>query len=93
MFNVVARQTIGYDDEVIFLREGLVAPLVDRLRRGTAEGSFPLADPLPDAHAVFDLVWSVASPHVRRLRPMNREDARAHVLRFCLPAIGVDRIG
>lgn len=91
MFNVVARQTVGYDDEVVFLRDGLVAPLVKGLRRGAADGSFPRTDPLPDAHAVFDLLWSAASPQVQRLRPMNRVEARAHLLRFCLPAFGVDR--
>ncbi|MHB1710590.1 MAG: TetR/AcrR family transcriptional regulator [Acidimicrobiales bacterium] len=93
MFNVVARQTVGYDEEVAFLRDGLVMPLVEGLVRGAADGSFPLSDPLPDAHAMFDLVWSTAGPTVRRLRPMDRAEARAHVLRFCLPALGVGRAG
>ncbi len=93
MFNVVARQTVGYSDEEAALRDGLIAPLVQALRQGLADGSFPTTDPLPDAHAIFDLVWSVASPHVRRQRPMDRPAARSHVLRFTLPALGVTQAG
>ena len=93
MFNVVARQTVGYADEEAALRDGLIAPLLRALRRGLADGSFPTTDPLPDAHAIFDLVWSLASPHVRRQRPMELPEARSHVLRFTLPALGVTQAG
>jgi AcrR family transcriptional regulator len=90
MFNVVARQAAGYDAEEASLQDRLVSPLLHAIRRGSADGSFPRTDPFPDAYAIFDLVWSVASPHVRQRRPMDKERARAHVLRFCLPALGVD---
>jgi AcrR family transcriptional regulator len=93
MFNTVARQTVGYSDEEASLRDGLINPLLQALRRGSADGSFPTTDPLPDAHAIFDLVWSLASPHVRRQRPIDRADARSHVLRFTLPALGVHQAG
>lgn len=93
MFNIVARQTVGYSDEEARLRDGLINPLLQALRRGSADGSFPTTDPLPDAHAIFDLVWSLASPHVRRQRPIDRADARSHVLRFTLPALGVNQAG
>ena len=93
MFNAVARQTVGYRDEEARLRDGLINPLLQALRRGSADDSFPTTDPLPDAHAIFDLVWSVASPHVRRQRPMDRAEARSHVLRFTLPALGVTQAG
>jgi AcrR family transcriptional regulator len=93
MFNASARQTVGYSDEEASLRDGMIAPLLQALRRGLADGSFPSTDPLPDAHAIFDLVWSVASPHVRRQRPMDRPAARSHVLRFTLPALGVTQAG
>jgi AcrR family transcriptional regulator len=89
MFNVTARQTAGYDTEVAWLTDALVAPLLAALRRGAADGSFPAADPVADAYSIFDLVWSVAGPPVRRRRPVDRAGARAHVLRFCLPALGV----
>ena len=91
MFNAVARQTVGYSDEEAGLRDGLINPLLQALRRGLADGSLPITDPLPDAHAIFDLVWSLASPHVRRQRPMDRAEARSHVLRFTLPALGVNQ--
>jgi hypothetical protein len=59
------------------------------LVRGADNGSFPEADPGRDAAAIFDLVWSFVSPQARREHPMDRDQARAHVLRFCLPALGV----
>ena len=89
VFNVVARQTVGYDVEVASLQDRLLAPLLRVLKRGSEDGSFPGTDPLPDAYSMYELVWSVASPHVRRRRPLDREQARAHILRFCLPALGV----
>jgi AcrR family transcriptional regulator len=88
IFNNSARQTVGYDDEVAWLVDHLVAPLLEALRRGAADGSLPAADPVPDAYSTFDLIWSVASPLVRQRRPIDRADASDHVLRFCLPALG-----
>lgn len=89
MFNKSARQTVGYDDEVAGLEDRLVAPLLEALQRGAGDGSLPGADPLPDAYSIFELVWSVAGPQVRQRRPIDRQDAHDHVLRFCLPALGV----
>ena len=90
MFNAVARQAVGYDVEEASLQDRLVSPLLQAIRRGSADGSFPETDPFPDAYSIFDLVWSVAGPNARARRAMDRERARAHVLRFCLPALGVD---
>ncbi len=93
MFNVVARQTVGYDDEVAWLQDGLVSPLLAALHRGLVDGTLPRTEPVSDAYSIFDLTWSVASPHVRGRRPVAMEDARSHVLRFTLPAIGADGAG
>jgi AcrR family transcriptional regulator len=90
MFNAVARQAVGYEAEEASLQDRLVSPLLEAIRRGSADGSFPKTDPFPDAYSIFDLVWSVAGPQVRRRRPIDRERARSHVLRFCLPAVGAD---
>ncbi len=90
MFNTVARQTVGYDDEVAWLQDHLVAPLVAALRDGMSDGSLPNAHPVRDAYSIFELVWSVASPQVRPRRPIERDEAAAHVLRFALPALGAD---
>ena len=92
IFNAVARQTDGYEQEEAALRARLLSPLVQALRRGSSDGSLPTADPLPDAEAIFDLVWSVAHP-VRRSRSMDQRQANARILRFCFPALGVDGIG
>lgn len=90
MFNGVARQAVGYDTEEASLQDRLVSPLLQAIRRGSADGSFPETDPFPDAYSIFDLVWSVSGPNARARRAMDRERARAHVLRFCLPALGAD---
>ncbi|MBV8463807.1 MAG: TetR/AcrR family transcriptional regulator [Acidimicrobiales bacterium] len=87
-FNASARQTVGYEDEVAWLQDHLAAPLVDALQAGVADGSLPDADPRRDAYSIYELVWSVASPQIRLRRPIDRDAAAAHVLRFCLPALG-----
>ena len=84
MFNQVARQTAGFDDEVAFTRDALTAPLVEVLSRGASDGSFASTDPKEDATTLFDLLWSVAGP----ARDLERDAAREHLLRFCLPALG-----
>jgi len=92
VFNAVARQADGYEEEEASLRARLTAPLLAALHRGSIDGSFPGTDPSPDASTIFDLVWSVAHPQ-RRARSMDRLAARAMVLRFCLPALGVCESG
>jgi AcrR family transcriptional regulator len=91
IFNAVARQADGYEEEEASLRARLISPLSTALCRGAADGSFPASDPLPDASTIFDLVWSVAHPQ-RRARSTDRVAATALVLRFCLPAIGAGEI-
>lgn len=93
MFNASARQTVGYDDEVAWLQDHLVQPLIKVLRKGAEDGSLPATDPVHDAYSIFDLVWSVAGPQVRQRRPVERQDAYNHVLRFCLPALGAPADG
>jgi AcrR family transcriptional regulator len=88
MFNVSARQTIGFDEECDYMRERLTAPLIEVLSAGLADGTFPSASPEHDANSVFDLFWSVAGPDGRRGRQMDRQEARSYLLRFVLPALG-----
>ena len=90
IFNSVARQAHGYEEEEEALRSSLIAPLLAALERGSSNGSFPTTDPVPDADAIFDLVWSVAHPQ-RRSPSTDRDRAKDQVLRFCLPALGVGR--
>ena len=88
VFNAVARQAHGYEDEEASLRSRLIAPLLRALCRGSEDGTFPATEPVTDASTVFDLVWSVAHP-VRRTASTDRGAAARQVLRFCLPALGV----
>ena len=88
IFNAVARQAQGYEEEEASLRARLTVPLIGALRRGAEDGSFPEADPDADAATIFDLVWSVAHPQ-RRDPVTDRAGAVHRVLRFCLPALGV----
>jgi AcrR family transcriptional regulator len=88
IFNAVARQAQGYEDEEDSLRTRLIVPLLEALRRGLDDGSFPAAEPLTDANTIYDLVWSVAHP-LRRARSTDHAGAVGQVLRFSLPALGV----
>jgi AcrR family transcriptional regulator len=87
MFNVSARQTVGFDEECEYMRERLTAPLAEALRAGVEDGTFPSARPEEDASTVFDLFWSIAGPESRRDRQMDRQEARSYLLRFVLPAL------
>ena len=87
MFNVSARQAVGFDDECDYMRERFTEPLVEALHAGLEDGTFPFAHPEDDANTAFDLLWSVAGPQTRRARALERSDARQHLLRFLLPAL------
>lgn len=84
MFNNVARQMPGFDDEVAYMRGALSSPLVEALSAGAADRTFPSTEPEEDALTIFDLLWSVAGP----TRQLGRDSARSQLLRFCLPALG-----
>lgn len=84
MFNKVARQMAGFDDEVAYMREVLTVPLIAVLESGAEDKVFLCTDPPQDVSTIFDLLWSVAGP----ARQFGRGEAREHLLRFCLPALG-----
>ena len=88
MFNVSARQAVGFDEECDYMRERFTTPLVEVLRAGVDDGTFPSARPEDDATTVFDLLWSVAGPEARRSRPIEKSEARSYLFRFVLPALG-----
>lgn len=64
--------------------------LVEILRRGVQDGSFPLADPEPDASAISAVVsrGMLVGPLLSEDRI---EQAQARVLDFALRALGADR--
>jgi AcrR family transcriptional regulator len=85
-----ARRAVGYNEAEHEARELLIAPLRDVLAEGRDDGSFPLAQPDLDARSIYALVWDV----MRSTSPqLSRAEARRHVLRFALCAVGARWVG
>ena len=66
----------------------LRAPLRAALAAGAAAGDFPDCDPDADAATIHAIVWRLFIDAINGRATMNREDARAHVERFALRALG-----
>jgi AcrR family transcriptional regulator len=79
-----ARLQAEFPTEFAAIEAGLVAPLAEALRR------VPTAEPERDAWSVHAVTWSVVGARLRG-EELTSEEARRHVLRFCLPALGLDR--
>ena len=71
--------------------DGLLTPVVELLARGRDDGSFPNAAPNADARTLHDIVWGLAQRRLDGDTSLTRAEARAHALRFCLPALGARR--
>ncbi len=84
------RRAAGYDEEEARAEAALVAPLVEVLRRGQASGALRSPTPARDAYAIYSVATS-ASGRRRTVEPgrFDRAAARAHVVRFCWPALGL----
>ena len=65
------------------------APLRDALADGAASGDFPDCDPDADAATIHAIVWRLFTDAIHGRATMSRDDARAHVERFALRALGV----
>jgi AcrR family transcriptional regulator len=63
-------------------------PLVETLERGRADGTFPRTDPRRDVATVHAIVWALVEDQLRGHATMTLDEAKAHALRFCLPALG-----
>ena len=88
IFNAVARQADGYEEEESSLRSRLTAPLLAALQRGSVDGSFPATDPSPDArHHLRPGLERGPSPASAPID--GPAGGQGQVLRFCLPALGV----
>jgi AcrR family transcriptional regulator len=77
-----------YPDELGAIRAAQLAPLVELLDAGRDDGSFPLAQPETDAPLIHAVVWALAEGRLLNRVSMPAADARSHVLRFVLPALG-----
>jgi AcrR family transcriptional regulator len=69
-------------------RRAVIAPLEAVLAAGRADGSFPATEPERDALFIRALTWSLVDDHLSGAE-MDVATAKAEVLRFCLPALGV----
>lgn len=85
-----ARLHREFPDEFARIVRDELAPLVAILEAGRADGSFPTAEPVADARTIHAVVWSLAQSRLGG-RSASVEAVRAHVLRFCLPALGIER--
>jgi AcrR family transcriptional regulator len=84
-----ARRAIGYADESERAASALAAPLRDALTAGKASGAFPACEPADDAVTIRVIVWRLMFEALDGKPTMNADAARDHVMRFCLPALGV----
>jgi AcrR family transcriptional regulator len=84
-----AMKAEGYVDEMRHAFEVLRAPLEALLRDGSADGSFPLADPAADAPLIQSVVWAAAGLSPARDKPSSRSEAMRRVRSFCERALGV----
>jgi AcrR family transcriptional regulator len=74
--------------EFAAIRDALTDPLEVVLAAGLADGSFPAADPPRDARFIRALTWELVDEHFSG-GSVDVAGARAQVLRFALPALGV----
>jgi AcrR family transcriptional regulator len=63
-------------------------PLVAALHQGRGDGTFPNTDPEADAGSIYAVVWALVEERLHGGGFPTLAEARAHVLRFCLPALG-----
>ncbi len=66
----------------------LRAPLRAALAAGAEAGDFPDCDPDADAATIHAIVWRLFIDAINGRATMGRDDARAHVERFALRALG-----
>ncbi len=84
-----ARLQREFPDEFTRIVRDELAPLVAILETGRADGTFPATDPAADARTIHAVVWSLAQSRLEG-RSRSVDSVRAHVMRFCLPALGVE---
>jgi AcrR family transcriptional regulator len=74
--------------EFAAIRAALSDPLEAILVAGRADGSFPATEPARDAQFIRALTWELIDEHLSG-GTVDVATARAEVLRFALPALGV----
>ena len=84
--NSVRAMLADAGDEAI---ANLYQPLRLVLEEGARSGAFPTCDPAVDAESIHAIVWRLFLEAMHGRAVLDREGARAHALRFALPALGV----
>ena len=64
-------------------------PLRQLLARGAATGEFPGCDPVVDAAMIHAIAWRLFTDAMHGRSSVDRDGARAHLIRFVFPALGV----
>ena len=82
----------AYPSEFVAIQRAVYEPLVAVLEQGRGDGTFPAAHPDDDARSIYAVTWTTIEAHLGGGGPPDLESARAHVLRFCLPALGVPAV-
>ncbi len=78
----------AYPSEFVAISEAVHQPLVRILEEGRADGTFPAAQPEDDARSIYAVTRRLVDAQLAGGDPKDLGAARAHVLRFCLPALG-----
>jgi hypothetical protein len=84
-----ARRATGCEEERLHARKLLNDPLVAVLEEGQRDGTFPTVEPDHDAWIINAIVFGMVEWPAARGMTLMRAEAVEHVLRFCLPALGV----
>jgi len=85
----VVRRTAGFAEENARANAAIAASLREVLAEGTARGAFPRCVPDEDAPTIHALTWRLVAEAIAGRATLDEDAARAHVRRFCLPALGV----
>jgi AcrR family transcriptional regulator len=87
MSSQAARSAAGYHDAWQRMIDSQVEPLAAALARGRADATLTSTDPSLDAASILGVVEVVGARLVAG--ECSVDDARAHVAKFCWPALGV----
>jgi AcrR family transcriptional regulator len=76
-----------FPGEFARIEAAVLAPLERLLEAGRADGTFPATEPARDARSIHAVTWALVEARLAG-DETDLAAARAHVLRFCLPALG-----
>ena len=84
-----AQRGANWDEIRRATRQALTEPLVGALVAGRQRGIFPVTVPEADARTIHAVTFGVLDDLGGSTTSVGRDEAREHVLRFVLPALGV----